>query len=475
VAPGEAFLLFPSVKQAEQHTREVVALLDEELGELAAARERGVVPVGALERLADLQAALVEQVRAGDEDELPLRREAVVLDASRSMPTPSIIPMRVADVSEWSVALEGGAWAATALGPQGLAYVRVAEGRVEERLARRPQRVSAVLPDPSLPWAIWVTSEERCRREGCAQRATGMAGWREDRQRLEPDAWLAAHPIAEVRDAVWTDAQSVWVAALGSPRGVAVRRFDRPAPRGASAAPALLRPTSERVFDGDGWAGLRWVPGDPPSIAWMEAGECWLAAATGEATPVALGGLGGAARLDSCGTAQGGWLVFGSERGVRVTRMDGQGRALLRMGPRPSARGGVRVVCDEAGGAEVWAAQDGALVRAVCTVAGCGEPERWVDRGVERFDVARFRGTTWVAFSSGLEGPVRVTHADPTGRPVTVLAAPCWSPASGLCGPPRLVADATRLVLAAREGQSARVVETRDGRTWRGLEGLEQP
>jgi hypothetical protein len=113
-------------------------------------------------------------------------------------------------------------------------------------------------------------------------------------------------------------------------------------------------------------------------------------------------------------------------------------------------------------------------VRTRCTLEACSEPEPVVARGVERFDVLRFRDAMWVAHAAGSEAPVWLTRLG-GGETTTVAPAACWSPARGLCGEPRLVADDARMLLVARQGADLRVIETADGTTWRGLAGLEQP
>ncbi|MCZ7678777.1 MAG: hypothetical protein M5U28_08405 [Sandaracinaceae bacterium] len=67
--------------------------------------------------------------------------------------------------------------------------------------------------------------------------------------------------------------------------------------------------------------------------------------------------------------------------------------------------------------------------------------------------------------------PVRVTRLDASGARTSVPAA-CWDTEDGLCGEPRLAADADRVVLVTRRGADLRVLESEDGRRWRALSGL---
>ncbi len=471
VVEDEARFLFPSVKAAENDVRDRVRRLDRELARVERERATGVVAERPLELLTQLQAALAEQARAAGLTFDPTRA-AIRLGDAVDLPAPSIIPLQIASGGAWSIGLDGEAFVATATDYRRVGHVRVAAGRIEQRAAQRPRLASGSFGGREPPWVAWITAPDECREDRCAHRATGLAALTRDRQRLRPSAWLAAHPVGEGAAGVLLASDSVWIAAVGEPEQVALRRFARPAPS-VEEEPALLRPELERAVTTGAVAQVQWLPGEPPALAWHGPDGAGVATGRAEDAPIEPR-LRGTVRIASCGTAQHGWVALGSERGTRLQAVGGAGAHALPLRVSPPDRGTLRLVCD-GDQVEVWARQDGGLVRARCTVDACAPPEAVVARGVDRYDVVRFDGASWVAHAAGSEGAVRLTALRAGEAPATVTPAACWTPTSGLCGEPRLAADARRMVLVARQGADLRVLETADGVVWRGLVGLEQP
>lgn len=471
-----AILVFPSVKGAENAVREAALRVDRALTALERGRDTGRVPEAPLVALARLQAALVEQARVTGIDATPTR-DAIVLGDARDLPTPSILPMRVGEGGPLEVALEGGVLLATASDDRLIGHLRVEpEGSVDVRLARRRLLVSAVIGAREPPWVVWSTSQAQCRNDpsGCARRATGIAPFVEDGQRLAPQAWLRAHPIASPREAVHVGRGAVWIAARGDAGRLHLRRFVLPDARGEEGdGPAEVAASFELALDATD-PSVRFLDGDPPALVVASAEGAVLVRAEEGAEPVELESPGSRVVVASCGDADDGWVALASQRGVRVARTGSEIVSIDVDGAiSPPEPGAIALACDEEG-ADVLMLREGELSRAVCGSEGCAPPERIV-AGVDRFDAVRFGGALLVAFSSGgPNGPVRVARVQ--GGSVAVgVPSPCWEPADGLCGAPRLAADDARVVLVARDGGDLRVLASEDGQTWHALVGLEQP
>lgn len=472
VVQDEARFLFPSVKGAENEVRARVRQLDRELAQLDRARAAGLVPERPLELLGRLQAALVEGARAAGL-ERDTRREAIVLRELPDLPTPSLVPLQVGVGGRWQVGLDEGIFRATALDDRRMGHVEVQGGRVAPMLARRPRIAGVMFGGRASPWLVWSMPDAQCRDGACAQRATGLAALVEDRQRLRPWAWLAAHPVGDAEDALLLEDDAVWVAALVDAEHLAARRFPMPSRPEGAGEPPLVRPELDRTFATGPVERAHWLSGDPPSLVFLgPEGAARLSMADG-ASVLRLASPGGTVRIASCGEGESAWIVLGSERGARVRRADGAGAGALGLRARPPDRGALRALCTEDGWLEVWARQDGALVRARCGTEACSAPEVVVSRGVDRFDVVRFRGASWAAHTAGNEASVRWTRAGEA--PHSSLPAPCWTPVQGLCGEPRVVTDGHRVAIATRQAGDMRVIVSDDGVMWRGLDGLEQP
>ncbi len=473
IAHDEAILLFPSVKSAENEVRAAVAQLSREL---ASIEEGGRVPERPLSAFAQLQAALSELVRAGSAD-VDARRDAIVIAEGDDLPAPSIVPIRIASGGEWSVGLVDGAILVSAMDRRGIGHVRVADGGVELKLARHGALVSGLLGARSPPWVIWSTPAAQC-GANCAQRATGLAAFIEDGQTLSrPVVWLRAHPMGEPREAVHVGEHAAFVAAIVDDGLLDARRFAIPE-SGEGEPPQIIADLTRLIEVRE--ARVHWMAGEPPVLAWANGESAGLWVASGDREPVAVESPGGTVRIASAGTTSDGWIVFASERGLRVRRADGSGETLtVDAAIRPPERGALGALCRSADGCaqlEVWTLADGAIRSMTCEAGACGAVREVVPSGAARFDVARLRDEVFVAWTTDASnGPVRITRIDRAGEKSTTSIAACWDPARGLCGEPQLASDTERLVVVTREGADLRVLESEDGRRWRALAGLEQP
>ncbi len=466
IAPEASPFLFPSVKTTEARVRQEVGRLDAALARMGRGSTRGVVPEAPLLALAQLQAALADQIRTVGVGVDPAR-DAIVLEGERDLPTPSIIPTQVA-ADRWELALDGRALIATSTDDRRVGHTRVVDGRVDTRLARRP-RLASLIDAREPPWIAWSTPQAQC-EDGCAQRATGLARFVEDRQRLAPIAWLRAHPAGEPSSAVHVVGDRAWVAAI-TETGIALRRFAIPSEETDEPVTAEL----DRALEVGEVETVRWIDGDPPVLAWAGADAAGTLAASEGAEPIALERPRGRAYLASAGKGDAGWIVIATERGVRARRAAGGEPLTVPITPRPPARGAVHALCSGACDAlEVLVLRDRALSLVTCTAEACGEPIR-LDERVATYDAVSSAGRLVVATSSGVASAVRVTRVDTDGSRATSIPGACWEPEQGLGGEPRLAADAERVVVVTRHGPDLRVLESPDAEHWRALTGLEQP
>lgn len=429
IAHEPAFVLFPAVKSAEHEVRGAVVRVERALTALERARRGGRVAEALLIEVARLQAFVAAQVRGARIDVDPMRPAITLRASTVDLPAPSIVPLRAGEGGPFELGLENGALFATAMDARVIGHARVdTEGSVDPRIARRRPLVSAVVGGRETPWVLWTTAQ--CGDDRCAQRATGIAPLVQDGQRLTPRAWLRAHPIGAPRASVHVDGDAAWIAAVGEPGRLALRRFSLPSnepgePEQVTASVELEVSAEPEV--------VRFVPGAPPALVWAGEGAGLMRPG---GRPVPIGSPGGHVLLSSCGSAEDGWIGLASQRGVRVHRADGSGERVIEAQALPPEPGALRVVCG-AGGADVLIVREGELLRSRCGADGCSAPAT-IASGVDRFDAVRLGPALLVAWSTGgPSGPVRVTRIE-GGEVATQIPAACWEPASGLCGAPRL-------------------------------------
>jgi hypothetical protein len=456
VEQERADFLFPSVKNAEEEVRASAQLVRRELRVVA--RRRGVrrVPLRALDALARLQGALVELTRASG-IELDPQREVITIDPSRDLTTPTLVPLNIATGRAWDVWLEDRALHASAMDSRAVATAVVEDGGVDLRATRRPQLASSFVRSH----VIWSTPPEQCGDGDCAQRATGIVELVEDRQALAPAAWLRAHPAASAPRSISLAGDTAWIAALGDGGGLDVRSFAlaATAPSEAPLAPTFTRTIDPQAREPD----VEWLEG-APALAWTSRSGSGLWIEGQE--PRAFEEHG--ERVATCGTARNGWIVLAGRRASRVVRIDGPSHPL-------SFGGELRVICDRSA-IVVYSLMGEDVRRARCDLEGCAEERDRVAEGVVRFDAVRFRGADLLVWTDdALDGAIRLVRIARDGSVRTTIPAVCWEPAEGMCGEPRIIADAQRVVLVARENANLRILESEDGRRWRALEGLEQP
>lgn len=476
IPADESMFLFPNVKNAEARVRAAVELLD---GQLAALAERRASPD---RRVPDRPARAVEQLRgalaelglASGVAALGASRDAIALPDAPSLPVASIVPLRVSEGRAWTVAVERGAVLASTLDARAVVGVRVSSDGVEQRVTRRPGLVGALLGAGPTPWAVFSTPASGCAEDRCVHRTSGLAALLEDRQTLEPMAWLPAHPLGAPGRSVHVEGRVAHVLAPHGDAGARVLRFALPEPTVRALGEARDAPhldaEAEWPLDAAEASALVWIAGAPLRLAHAREGAAGVVAlAPGEAEVRFAPPPGRLPQIAACG----GWIAMASDQAASVRALDGAFEHRLALRVRPPVPERLRVVC-EGDAIEVWTLDERALSRARCMPEGCGAPAR-VAAGVAAFDVVAHAGAIVLAETDATdEGAVRVTSWA-GGAERTFVASPCWSdPPDGLCGEPRLATDGRTLALVTRQGEDLRVVTSEDGLTFTHLVGLAQ-
>jgi len=479
VPPDESLFLFPNVKNAEAQVRAAVDLMAEEIEELAALRAQGDrrVPDRPMRAMSTLRGALAELGVSSGVSALSADRDAVVIEptAEDDLATPSIVPLHVSVGGPWQVDVRDGALLAGVMDSRAVAWVRVGDGRVEQRATRRPSLVSGMLGARAVPWLIWSTSPTTCEDsdEGCVNRATGLAALLEDRQTLEPMMWLGAHPLGAPERSIHVGDGVAHVLALDD-EGARVMRFAIPEPEvralGEEAdVPQITAEGQWSITPGDG-ASFEWIEGEPLRLLFASEAGGGLLPIAREATLEALEvPPGNDPQVATCEP----WRAIATDRGARVYGPEGATHAVSEARLVPPEPHRLALTC-RGDRAELWTLDERALTRHVCTAAGCGGPQIVRD-DVAAFDVVTHSGGTFLATTDDRdEGLVRLTRFGDDGEQ-TVIPAPCWvDPVDGLCGEPRLASDGDVLAIVTRQEENLRVVASRDGRTFAPLVGLEQ-
>jgi hypothetical protein len=185
-----------------------------------------------------------------------------------------------------------------------------------------------------------------------------------------------------------------------------------------------------------------------------------------------------------CGAGQDVWLAYGTDSQLRVVRIDAAGAArelATREVRLPGALHGedpaldrVRIACAGESGAQLaWVSADRQLWTSICAADSCSDPRRLAS-GVSSFGALHDARGSVIALGAPLEA-VRVLRLDAQLNPLGAPHMPsaCFEPTGGLCGTPRLVRDAQRLILTARDRSDLLALESTDGgKTWSTLSGL---
>lgn len=464
VLPPPVFFVFPEVRQAEADARRALEVVRREI---RGAREAapGAIPTRPRLAMLRLSAALALVARAADAD-AGLDGPAIAFHA----PARSVLPERVPLHVEAGAALEARGWAEgvalLALGNRALSWVRVGGGRVDVRRLRRTPALQAWRWDGATPWLLWWTPQERCGEDRCAHRALGLAPLLDETVTTPAPVWLAAHPANGARS-VALGGGRVWVAAR-TPSGVELRGFPRPVAEGSAEGSA----------EGEGEGAEGNTAPRRAEVAWPLPGATEVLVGVGEAWWVADGALhelrGGAEeRLAEVGPARhvvrdAGWLAAW-----------GPGLTLLHEDRRiaaPDAEGIDALRLLGAGDRAFVVAQRGdELSVRVCSAEGCG-PWWEISSAVQAWDAALDGEALLVAWAPSERGPIAIREVRDEVAAVT-FPAPCFDTdaltgePSGMCGAPTLGLAEGRVLLVAREGTDAWVVERAGGR-WRPLRGL---
>ncbi|MAT23560.1 MAG: hypothetical protein CMN29_01115 [Sandaracinus sp.] len=479
VAPAEVFWLFPDTRHAEGQLRRAVAMVRRELEAASGPRAEGA-PIPARPRLAfeRLAAALGVLCREADA-RLDLDAPAIAFQAPARSATPERVPLRAAREAELEVRpwVEGAEL--LAIDRRGISWVRVAGGRVDQRRLRRPRLVARAFRGGEVPWLLWRMDDARCAPD-CSHRASGLAPLGDETVVTPEPIWLEAHPVTA--QAVAVEGREAWIVARGE-AGPELRRFTLDdAGSGEEAAEAedaeaedaeagraeteREEPAAAPLAPVERWA----LPGAedpqvrPGRVDWWHEGRHW----SWEGGEVRSGAPGeaGWARLDA------GWLAWSEGERVLLERGDTRFEAPSRTLEDVLLRGGEELVGIVGRDAEgiAWALR--------CAAGeGCGA---WARLGpADALDATAHGDRLLVAWSESEEAPqIRVRALGPEGWGEPQAPAACFSegPLSrtpvGFCGRPSIGSRRGRVVLVAREGSDALVLESRDGRRFEPLHGL---
>jgi hypothetical protein len=496
VAPDEAMVLFPTIKNAEEQVREAVRVTDRELAMMSEARRRGDIgrvserPLLATGRLL---AALSVWTEATGET-VDAEAHAIAIDALPRLVDPTRVPLSAAIGAPTRIRARADGVVATSVDGRALSWVRVGAGRVDLSRVRRPGLFrdlvrGGTVGDP--PWGLWATPDARCaaRAGGCAGLSSGVGRPFDegDETAARPGpTWLAGHPAGPPEDVALVTAGSAWLVALRTePPHAEVRVFsvDATAPSTALEEERTQPRPPLEVFPLEGTTAadaFHLVETAPPSVVFTRSttDENRLAFLRLEAgaRPVELGPFGpddaGAIGFVACDAVRTHWIV--ASRGDRAALV-----AIDAEGPRvvddELVGAGWQLACDDEV-ADVVVVQGGELRVTRCDRSRCGTP-LVVARRARDAAAVRDSGVTVVAFSGGpdrgLIRTVRLPQRNDDAASAPLAPAACWDPDAGLCGPPLLSAENGRVLLAAREHIDLRIVESTDGGvTWRPMTGV---
>ncbi|MFW6066747.1 MAG: hypothetical protein ACOC97_00295 [Myxococcota bacterium] len=498
--PEPAWLLLPSVKQAETVIEDAVADVERELRRVKRIRRRPGGPShvemrvhGAVERL---MAALSNHARTTGAD-LALAEDAIRFEAPARLVKPTRVPLRSARDGRIHLRARGDGLVADAVDDRGLARAQVGGGGLTLQRIGRPSLVRGLVAGPAeRPWVLWAMAEERCEAEPhqCAGHASGVVRLDEQDTRAPRPRWLAGHPAIGdpdrgVRIRRTGDRVQVDLVARRLDGGAEVRRFE--VEEGAPAAGAgegdeAPEPAARRRA----WPLLGFARGDEalltegrkPRVAWTAREEGAVAARirvlgaeSTVVTPMRLEGAG-TARLDRCERGDVVWLALVDGRRARVARL-ARGRSVpgppfrlaLRDGQRPE------LACDEERLVVAAADDQGHVALHRCHADGSCEQAGGFALPARTLALGRERGVTLIAGAQGKARQIRIAvwpdDANAPGEPRVV--APCFGDEGGFCGTPTFASRNGRLLLAAREDTDLLVVESSDGgRRWQPLHGL---
>lgn len=499
VRPQPAWLLLPSVKQAESIVAGEVGKVTAELARVSHGRRTIAlpprVPMTLHATVERLMAALSNLASVTGAD-LDLTEPAIRFARETSLVRPTRLPLRTARDGEVHLRAHGDGILALAMDDRHIARAKVSGGGMTFQQVRRPGRVRAVVEGPQgRPWLVTAMPQARCAAEEpdrCAGRASGVARLGPEHARAPEPRWLAAHPEPPPEETVRVleapDGYAIDVVARGLHDDAEVRRFEL---AGEDTREDEARP-AEPVTPQATWPLEGFRAGDAARLVQGPAARVLWTARTPGATVLRMRDLEpgsarevhevqgvageGPARMATCASGPTVWVVIGNGERGRVVRFGGDAAvgagASFELPWNPQRP--PELACGEAGATVVTPAAHGLTLRRCDEDVRC-EATRPLRGEIHTFATVREGGTTAVAFAGAPRRQMWVaTWSDGEPEPTSPrVVAPCFGEAGGLCGTPRFAARSGRILLAAREDGDLLVVESTDGgERWRPMRGL---
>lgn len=525
VTQDPAWVLYPTIKQAEKVVADAVVYVDEGITDLA--RERTSepmrrVPMDLHRRVERLLAALSNLAAESGTDRRLTAPAITFDDASLPVVTPTRVPLKVSRRASPRMWAHGDGLVTCAMDRLAIAYAKVGAGGMSLQRVRRPSLVQGTIPGPEgSPWLVWAMPDDRCAEDGaaCAGRASGVAPLQRHHARAPDPLWLAAHPDGPIEHTVRVHAAkgsgetvAVDILARRPEGGMEVRRFlvgpaegaedpddatrDEAAqdveresasdPDGAPVAPRDPDATWSLPNHGIGGAA-RWVPSVDPAVhvtAEDEGASLWIrplhdgpGAAPARVAHAPMDGMGEPPWLRACPYRKGAWVLYGRGAKASLARLTAEGQARAVDDPLPANARPDRLslACNEAGVTIVQPEEDTPRIAWWrCDADGCDALPPIAARA-RHVQAIREGDTTVVAFAEGRNAQVRVVvmNDGATAPTPPQAVAPCFGDDGGHCGRPVLTARNGRILVGARDGSDLLVVETVDGgRTWLPMRGL---
>jgi hypothetical protein len=493
LTPDEPIFLLPSVKRAEMDVRAAIALLKNELKALAVRVPGERLSTRPLRALEHLRAALSQHALAAGALEVPAA-DAFRRAPGRGLPIPTRVPLYASSDARVSLWGADSDFHALAVDRNGVSYVRVAGGALEQARLPRPKLLEAFLPGPARGLFVWAMPRARCRERsaGCAHKTIGLAPLQLPLSALPEPRWFGAHPAGRIDRSVWAGQARILVAAEAAQRQIEVRELLLPETAATPSADLPPLPAAQV------WRAT--THGDPWIVELR--GEPWvLVARTAEhATELVRLIPSGAQVLAQLPAGKSAWLVgsscnggasfsFGSDSALLVGAIAPDGQISLHA-PLPlalhdvvhdndSAHDRVRNVCSahERLFALARDPKDNLLaISCQHDVAAC--QSRAIASGVHTFSALAFDDRVLVAYAGSKNlAQLRLQTLDAGGetRVAERVPSPCWAPSGGMCGTPLLEQVGARILLGAREGTDLMVLESADrGASWEPLRGLKR-
>lgn len=488
VAPPEAIFLWPSVKTAGNDVRRAVDLLRKELVELrAAVGIQQAVPQRPLLILSKLRAALTLMARSAHLSR-DLDRSAVSYDTRQGVREPTRLPL-VASVAAptefWSTAkgLE-----VLAVDRAGVSWLRLRDGSVARRRVRRTGLVRGVLISQGRPLVVWATRESRCQRtsEGCARKSTGVGLLDFDSNRLSSPHWVRGHPAGPIASHLFMKGDLLsLLSRTEDGTKVKLQSFELDLSRnpehvqGQPVVPLVSQRSLTLNAGSEIGASMLIDDAGVLLLSEVEGGvspQLHLANGRGEALPVVRGARPWSQHCQFAGHRA---IAYGTDIEVQAIVLGSGIQSVLDSAKRVDFASGegseasgvapVQMNCDRNGFSLVYRDTSRRLWGQRCGYAAPCDAPVLVAARATTYASLLYQGKLAVAYAEKKNGQIRMR----VGGVASAAISPCFLPRAGMCGTPTLHQVGSRLVLAAREGADALVLESSDGgRSFQPLPGL---